>query len=185
MIDFLKALNILSDSELQKLQAITTERFLKKNAFLIQEDEICDEIVWIKRGILRSFYSNIEGKETTKCIAFDNELTAAYSSFITQQPTFENIHALCDTELFVLNRADLYDLYASSAEWQHVGRILTEFHYLDLEKRTVAFQKQTAKERYEALAAEQSKYIQFIPLKYLSSFLGITPRHLSRLRNGS
>ncbi|ABG58398.1 Crp/Fnr family transcriptional regulator [Cytophaga hutchinsonii] len=185
MIEFLKSLQILSDNELQKINAVIKTKFLKKNGFLIKEGAVCDEIAWIKTGILRSYYSNVEGKETTKCIAFENELTAAYSSFITQEPTFENIHALCDSELLVLKRTDLYALYAGSAEWQNVGRILTELHYIDLEKRTVSFQKQTGKERYEALAAEHSKYIKFIPLKHLSSFLGITPRHLSRLRNGS
>jgi len=185
MIEFLKSLQLLSDCELQKLHDKTIVMKLKKNAFMIKEGDVCNVLVFVKSGILRSFYSNVEGKETTKCIVFQNEFAAAYSSFITQQPTFENIHALCDTELIVLKREDLYSLYAESSEWQHVGRILTELHYIDQEKRTVSFQKQTAKERYESLLQNHAAYIKFIPLKHLSSFLGITPRHLSRLRNGS
>lgn len=185
MIELLKALQILPDQELQKLQGKIALRKIKKNSFLIREGEVCNELVFIKTGILRSFYSNLEGKETTKCISFENELTTAYSSFVTQTPTFENIHALCDTELEVLQRDDLYALYDESSEWQHAGRILTELHYIDQEKRTVSFQKQTGKERYESLLENHAQYIKFIPLKYLASFLGITPRHLSRLRNSS
>jgi len=182
MKEFLKSLQILSEYELEKLNGITKNKFLKKNDFFIQESSICNEIVLIKTGILRSFYTNNEGNEITKCIAFENELTSAYSSFITQLPTFENIQAICDTELVVIKRKDLYNLYKTSPEWQNLGRILTELHYIESENRTVSFQKQTAKERYESLISNHSKYLKFIPLKHLSSYLGITARHLSRLR---
>jgi CRP-like cAMP-binding protein len=185
LIQFLKSLQLLSDTELQKLEGITKTKFLKKKEYFIKEGAICTELVLIKSGILRSYYSNIEGKETTKCIAFENELTTAYSSFITQEATYENIQALCDTELIILERDALYSLYGDSFEWQNLGRRLTEQHYIDQENRTISFQKQTAKERYETLAANHSKYIKFIPLKHLSSFLGISSRHLSRLRNGT
>lgn len=182
MIHFINSLQILSNAELQRLEGITQNKFLKKNDFLIKEGVICNEIVLVKKGILRSFYTNNEGNEITKCIVFENELTAAYSSFITQQPTFENIQAICDTEVVVLKRKDLYNLYETSSEWQNVGRLLTEFHYIESENRTVSFQKLSAKERYEALVENHLKYLKYIPLKYLSSYLGITPRHLSRLR---
>lgn len=182
MVEFLQALKILSDSELEKLNSVITNRLLKKNDFFVKEGNICNEIVLIKSGILRSYYINNKGDEITKCIAFKNELASAYSSFITQEPTFENIQAICDTELVVLKRNDLYNLYQNNAEWQNAGRLLTELHYIELENRTVSFQKQTAKERYETLIMNHSKYLKHIPLKHLSSYLGITPRHLSRLR---
>ncbi|KAF2517883.1 Crp/Fnr family transcriptional regulator [Flavobacterium foetidum] len=182
MIHFLKSLQIISDSELEKLNGFTENRILKKNDFLIKEGNICNEIVFIKRGIVRSFYTNTEGNEITKCIAFENELASAYSSFITQEPTFENIQALCDTELIVLKRKDLFYLYENSLEWQAAGRFLTEMEYIKTENRAVSFQKQTAKERYDSLVENHSKFIKYIPLKYLSSYLGITSRHLSRLR---
>lgn len=185
MIQFLKSLQIISDSELEKLNGLTKSRILKKNDFLIQEGNICNEIVLIKTGILRSFYRNSEGNEITKCIAFENELASAYSSFITQQPTFENIQAICNTEVIVLKRKDIYNLYENSLEWQKLGRLLTELEYIQLENRTVSFQKQTAKERYDTLINNHSKYLKYIPLKYLSSYLGITSRHLSRLRKAN
>ncbi|MNL58771.1 hypothetical protein D3C87_1824370 [compost metagenome] len=107
---------------------------------------------------------------------------SAFSSFISHKPTEENIQAIADTELLVLNKSDLLFLYENSSAWQNVGRFLTELQYVDLEKRIVSFQKDTAKQRYEKLLSNHSKYIKFIPLKYLASYLGITPRHLSRLR---
>lgn len=184
MIEFFASLQLLSEGELETLNGLTINKSLKKGEFLIQEGRVCNEIVFIKSGILRSFYINNEGDEVTNCISFENELMSAFSSFITQQPTSENIQALSDIELLVLGRKELDILYASSTTWQTVGRILTELQYVELEKRIASFQKQTAKQRYEALVSNQPNYIKLIPLQYLASFLGISPRHLSRLRRG-
>jgi len=41
----------------------------------------------------------------------------------------------------------------------------------------------TAEERYALLLKEEPKLLQQIPLQYLASILGVTPRHLSRIRN--
>lgn len=182
MTSFFKSLELLTNTELQKLNGLPKPKLLKKGDFLVQEGKICDEIVLIKSGILRSFYINNEGEEFTNCITFENELMSAFASFISQQPSEENIQAVADTELLVLKKEDLIFLYKGSTAWQNVGRFLTELQYVDLEKRIVSFQKQTAKQRYETLLKNRSNYIKFIPLKYLASYLGVTPRHLSRIR---
>jgi CRP-like cAMP-binding protein len=182
MIQFFKSLQLLSDNDLQKMDGLPISKTLKKGMFLIQEGKICNEIAFIKSGILRSFYINNEGEEITNCITFENELMSAFSSFITQKPTEENIQAVVDTELLILKRSDMELLYENSSAWQKVGRYLTEMQYVELEQRTVSFQKNSAKQRYEKLIEHHSNYIKYIPLQYLASYLGITPRHLSRLR---
>ena len=182
MIQFFKSLQLLSDKDLQIMEGLPISKTLKKGAFLIQEGKICNEIAFIQSGILRSFYINNEGDEITNCITFEKQLMSAFSSFITQKPTEENIQAIVDTELLILKRSDMEMLYENSSAWQKVGRFLTEMQYVEMEQRTVSFQKQTAKQRYEALIEQQPNYIKFIPLQYLASYLGITPRHLSRLR---
>ncbi|MCD8540808.1 MAG: Crp/Fnr family transcriptional regulator, partial [Leadbetterella sp.] len=43
-----------------------------------------------------------------------------------------------------------------------------------------------AEERYEKFSKENPAIMQNVPLHYIASYLGITPRHLSRIRkNGS
>jgi len=51
-----------------------------------------------------------------------------------------------------------------------------------MENRLLTLQMETAKKRYEDLLEFNPDYLQKVPLKYLASFLGITQRHLSRLR---
>jgi CRP-like cAMP-binding protein len=108
------------------------EKTITKNDFLIRQGQVCNEIVFIKSGILRSFYITSEGEEITNCITFENELMSAYSSFISQFPTDENIQSLTSAQLQVISRTDLLNLYKKSIRWQEVGRILAEMQYVEL-----------------------------------------------------
>ena len=51
-----------------------------------------------------------------------------------------------------------------------------------LKKYCFQLQKNNALQKYELLLKNQPEYIQQIPLQYLASYLGITQRHLSRIR---
>lgn len=177
-----KSISSLSQNELDQLDNLITFRKLKKGELLLSENQVCNEIVFIKSGILRSYFFNHQGDEITNCFAFENEFMASFSSFITQQLAQENIQALADTELEIISRENLEKLYKSGIHWQEIGRKLTEMEFVTLQKRMISFQKLAAKQRYEELYQNHQKYIQLIPLQYLASYLGVTPRHLSRIR---
>jgi CRP-like cAMP-binding protein len=177
-----QSLQIIPPDELDPLDDLITVRKLKKGALLLKENQVCNEIVFIKKGILRSYFFNHQGDEITNCFAFENEFMASLSSFITQNIAEENIQALVDTELQVISRESLEKLYKSGIHWQEIGRKLTEMEYVTLQKRMISFQKLSGTQRYEELYKNHQKYIQLIPLQYLASYLGVTPRHLSRIR---
>lgn len=177
-----ESIQILSQPELDQLDDLITIRNLKKGEFLLEENHICNEIVFIKKGILRSYFFNHQGDEITNCFAFENEFMASFSSFITQAVAEENIQTLTDTELQVIDRKGLEQLYKSSSNWQEIGRKITEMEYVNLQKRMVSFQKLSGKQRYQELCQDHQNYIQLIPLQHLASYLGVTPRHLSRIR---
>lgn len=180
--DFLKTFNTLTATEIDHFDQLLTTRHLQKGDFFISEGKCCKEVTFIKSGILRSFFTTEQGEEITYCITFPNSLMTAYSSFITTQPTLENIQAITSCELLVIQKADIDHLSQSSSNWIKFAKIIAEQQYIELEKRLFLFQKEKAKKRYLDLIENQPAYIQQIPLQYLASYLGITPRHLSRLR---
>jgi len=177
-----QSIQVLPQEELEQLDALITVRKLKKGELLLMENQVCNEIYFIKKGILRSYFFNHQGDEITNCFAFENEFMASFSSFITQNAAEENIQALADTELQVLSRESLEKLYTLGNHWQEIGRKLTEMEYVTLQKRMISFQKLSGTQRYEELYQNHKKYLQLIPLQYLASYLGVTPRHLSRIR---
>jgi CRP-like cAMP-binding protein len=185
MKSIFQSIQDFSKEELDLLDNLITFRTLKKGELLLTENQVCNEIVFIKKGILRSFFVNHKGDEITNCFAFENEFMASFASFITEEKAEESIQALADTELQVLDRKSLEELYKSSFNWQETGRKLTELEFVNLQKRMISFQKLSGAQRYEELYKNQKKYLELIPLQYLASYLGITPRHLSRIRKAA
>ena len=59
---------------------------------------------------------------------------------------------------------------------------MAEQEYINLEKRIFVLQRESAENRYKSLLQTHPHYLNSIPLSYIASYLGITQRHLSRIR---
>ncbi|MBO9702760.1 MAG: Crp/Fnr family transcriptional regulator [Sporocytophaga sp.] len=182
MKELLKSFNLLSEEEIAEIYSVTEVCNLERGEFFIREGSICNVVAYIESGIIRSFYTTEDGEEMTYCISFQNSFMTAYSSFITGQPTLENVQAITPVKLLILKKKDLEQISEKSINCLKFGKFMAEKEYLELERRVFSYQRESAKERYNSLLLNHPKYIEQIPLKYLASYLGITPRHLSRLR---
>jgi CRP-like cAMP-binding protein len=182
MKTYLQSLNLFTEDELEYVLSVTQTCHLKRGDYFIREGSCCTTVAFVESGILRSFYTTPEGEEMTYCISFQNSFMTAYSSFITGLPTQETIQAITPVSLLVLSKKDVEHFFQTSTNWLKFGKMMAEKEYLELEKRVFAYQRESARTRYENLLLNQPEYLEQIPLKYLASYLGITPRHLSRLR---
>ncbi|SJZ73464.1 cAMP-binding domain of CRP or a regulatory subunit of cAMP-dependent protein kinases [Chitinophaga eiseniae] len=172
----------LTQEDLDQLESLMKTVQLEKQDYFIREGHVCRQLAFLRKGILRSFYVKDNGEEITDCIMFEGQLVTAYASLITGQPAFENMQAITECELQVLDRDDLYRLYEQNIRWANTGRAFGEQEFVMMEQRIRSFQQYTAKERYEEMVRQHPRMIQQVPLQYLASYLGITPQHLSRLR---
>ena len=184
MKSFLTSFDLFSETEIEAVLALGKTERLAKGDFFIKEGSVCRKLAFINSGLVRTYYHSSSSEEITYCFFFAGQMLSAYSSLITGEPTSENLEALADTELFVLSKAVLDKLVASDTRWLLLTKIIAEQQYIELEKRIFLLQKEKAEKRYADLLQSQPEYLQHIPLRYLASYLGITQRHLSRLRKG-
>ena len=180
--NYLKSYNILTDDEIEIFIQKTTKRNLNKQDYFIKEGETCKEVAFVLNGIFRSFYISDKEEEITYCITFPDNLMTAYSSFITGQSTVENIQAITNVELLIIPKSTIDDFVSKNPNWTKFLKIVAEQQYIELEKRIFQLQKNNALQRYSDLLKNQPEYVQNIPLQHLASYLGITQRHLSRIR---
>ncbi|MBD3906485.1 Crp/Fnr family transcriptional regulator [Chryseobacterium sp. Ch-15] len=179
---FFQSFNLFSENEIHHLLVFFEERKLSKNDLFVKEGEKCKEIAFIQSGVFRSYYTSDEGKDSTYCFRFPNDLMASYSSFISDKPSIENMQAISEATLLVIKKEKIQKLVSENPKWNEFLRMIAEQEYLELEKRFFQLQRDDATQRYAFLIENQPDYIQKIPLQYLSSYLGITQRHLSRIR---
>ncbi len=182
---YFQSFGIFNDEELKTALSYFETRELKKRDYFIREGESCHEAAFIESGIVRSYYTSQEGKENTYCFRFPNDLITSYASFITGSRSQETIQALSDVTLQFVKRSVIEELAADSFAWTKFLKLMAEQQYLELENRIFQLQRDTAGKRYEDLVKYHPEYIHHIPLQYLASYLGITQRHLSRIRRHS
>ncbi|CAL2077323.1 Crp/Fnr family transcriptional regulator [Tenacibaculum sp. 190524A05c] len=157
-------------------------KVLEKNDFLIRSGKTCDWLAFVSSGIIRNYYMSSKDEEVTYCLTFPGNFITAWSSFISSTNTFENIHTLTNAELIILKKSDYYELISSSESWLRFFNFFTEQSYILMEDRLLSIQMVTAEQRYRKLLISNPEYVQHVPLKYIASYLGISQRHLSRLR---
>mgnify|MGYP006160260391 CR=1 FL=1 len=182
MKNYLQSFNILTEEEIDSFCELLVPKKIKKGEFFITEGKTCKQIAFIVSGLFRSFYYSSEEEDVTYCFTFENSFLAAYSSMITQLPTEENIQALSDCELLVISKEKMDQLEKSSTNWLMLSKTIAQSEYLKMESRVFMLQRESAETRYHNLVENHPKYLNSIPLNYLASYLGITPRHLSRIR---
>jgi CRP-like cAMP-binding protein len=173
----------LSDDEWHQLTPHLTLITLEKHRAFAQRGVVENQLGLVLDGALRQFYTK-DGDERTTYFFFENQLTGAYMSCVTGQPSLVTIEALVPTTCVVFPYAVLKNLFAQYANWQQLGRLLAEYLMVGLEERMVSLLLLSPEERYIALLeGPQRELLQRVPQHYIANYLGITPVSMSRIRN--
>ena len=77
---------------------------------------------------------------------------------------------------------DLQKIYDETEIGNKIGRLASEDLFLKKSKRELSLLTETAEQRYLNLFSEQLHLLKQVPLKYIASYIGITPQSLSRIR---
>ncbi len=125
IIQSIKLIVSLNEHEEKAFLNILEVNIIKKKQFLLQEGQICEKITFVNNGCMRLFY-NIDGIENTIQFFFGDSWYTDYSSFLTGQPTIENMKALEESEVVQFKKNDLYKLYEVMPVFEKVGRIFAE-----------------------------------------------------------
>lgn len=171
----------ITNEEWQAIENCMTVKHLKKGEHLVKQGEICNHVSFINKGLLR-FYMVIDGKEIPSGFFMENQYTSAYVSFLTRQPSIDNIDVLEDVELLQIDYANMQMLYKNYPIFQLFGRKVAEQLFIVLSQRVDALQILTPEQRYQKLVDKSSLLLQQIPQYMLAAYIGVTPEHLSRIR---
>ena len=161
---------------------LTKREFSKKSSFL-SKGEIENSISFIEKGEVRLFIpKEDEEKEITFGFSFQGEFVSAHDSFITQTPSLYQLETLTKTTLWSISYKDLQEVYKTTKVGNTIGRYVSERLFLIKSKREQSLLNETPEQRYLNLFKERPNVIKQIPLKYIASYIGVTPQALSRIR---
>lgn len=182
IIDYFNEILPISENEIEKLEPLLKGKTLEKDAFLLQENQTCNFIAFIKKGSFRTFHVNSNGTFTNLMLDTSNTLISNYESYILQAPSNVSIQSTVKSEVIYISKKDLGKLLEDSFYWNKLGRILTENIFILSKLRLESIIYKTPEERYLALITHSPNLFEQFSLTDIASFIDVTPQSLSRIR---
>jgi len=180
---YLDKLVAISDADWDYFISKLETRVFHKKAVFLKVGEIENHISFIESGLVRLYIpKDDEDKEITFGFSFKDEFVSAYDSFLTQSPSAYQLQALTETKMLSITHADLQLVYKNTQVGNLIGRLTAERLFLIKSQREQHLLNLSAEERYLNLFDERPELIKEIPLKYISSYIGVTSQALSRIR---
>ncbi len=160
-----------------------TLKFVSKGTLLQEEGMKSTKSFYVKKGLLRSYTIDDNGKIHIFMFAPEAWLVSDVASYINSKPTDFFVEAIEDSEIME------FEMTSISVDFSHSedGKIHPEISKLlrriaVLQKRVIMLMSATARERYEHFLETYPQLINRVPLKMVASYLGITPEALSSIR---
>lgn len=179
--EYFEQMVTLSEQEWEIFSSKLIKRKFSKNSIIVKVGQKENYLSFIEKGIIRlSIPKDID--DITFDFGFAGNFVSAYQYFLAQEPCNYQVDAITDTILWSVSYSDLQDIYARTSIGNKIGRLASEGLFIKKSKREISLLTQTAEERYLSLFEDAPHLLQNIPLKYIASYIGITPQALSRIR---
>lgn len=171
----------ISDDDWKIFSSKLIKQDFKKKSHILKIGETENHLSFVDKGIIR-FYIPKEEYDLTTGFTFANSFFSVYDSFLAQSPSTYSAQTITNTTLWRLTYDDLQTVYAETEIGNLIGRKAAEELYIFKAQRELSFLNKTAEERYLDLFETRPELIKYIPLKYVASYIGVTPQALSRIR---
>ncbi len=172
----------MSATDFELLDKITLAMQVKKGEYLLEQGQICKHIFFLEKGFFRMYYVDPKGNQINYRFTGEGNFLVDFQSFLTQKPSGYYWQAMQDAQVLAFKHGDVQMMYQQSRNWEHFGRLMAEQVYQQMNARVEMMQFLTPKQRYEKLLETQPELFNQVSNFHLSSYLGIKPESLSRIR---
>lgn len=157
---------------------------LNKGTPLIQKRDVEHYLYYIEKGCCRFFTTRErDAEEITFQFAFEGEFVNSLLSFKTGEPSAFTIETLAACEIWAFHKKHLEELIEKIPVIKQLFQEILEELFIAKLQREMQMLKYSPEELYLLLINNSPVIFREVPLKYIATYLGITPQSLCRLRN--
>ena len=186
MEDLLQQIKIrfpyLSEAKLMEILNNVEVMELNEGGVFVHAGDRTHKIGVVIKGMMRNFIVNDNGEEVTVVFATEMQAIAPFSTVFLDKPASETSAAVEPTILLVVDFKEFRAKAMVDPDYMRLYIEGMESILLAAIERIEDFTKKKPEQRYQRLLDHHGFLIERAPLKYLASYLGITPVSLSRIR---
>lgn len=172
----------LTESEEEFLVSVFTPVKLDQGEFIEKAGEVAHHMIYVNSGCLMTYFTNKSGTDQVIQFATSGWWTGDLSSLTSGKASSYSTHALTSCEVLLLSKFRMDELLDRYPVFEKYFRIIFQNSIVTHQSRIVQAFTLTADERYQNFQNHYPQLEQFVPLKYIASYLGITPEFLSKIR---
>jgi len=174
----------MTHDELDILESVLVPMKFAKGEIILGEGQVCENIYWVVKGLVRQFYYK-NGKELTEYMAAENSIVMCIESLFKEEPTHLQIQAIEPTIIYAMPKAQLEAVAMKSVNIQILFRKILEESLIISQIHADMLRFESAQDRYQKLVKRSPQLVLRAPLVYIASYLQMTPETLSRVRTAS
>jgi CRP-like cAMP-binding protein len=182
LVERIKKFYNLTAEELEISQKAWKPKSVSAKDYFVEEGKIAKEVAFIESGLFRSFFYDDNANDITTHFFQPGTVLISMKSFNNQVPSKENIVAMEDSKLYVMNYDETMELFKQVPAWRQITKDVDEMKFNDMMNRSIQLQTLSARERYEMFCQNHPLILQKVALKHIASYLGIDIATLSRIR---
>ncbi len=171
----------MTHEELDTLESILVPMKFAKGEKILDEGEVCRNIYWIVKGLVRQYYFK-NGKELTEYMATENTICMSIESLFRETASTQIMQALEPTLVYAIPMHELEAVSMKSVNIQMLYRKILEESLIISQQRADMLRFESALDRYQKLVKSAPQLVLRAPLVYIASYLQMTPETLSRVR---
>jgi len=175
----------ITEMETDYFCSLLGSQMLYKNELVQEQGRICNTINFIDSGILRAFFINKDGKDSTIMFATKDWWITDMYCFLNIKPALLNIEALEESRVLQLKFIQLEELYNKIPKFEKFFRILMQNAYVREQLRVLDNISLTTEERYNRFIQKYPQIVKRVTQKQIASYLGVTPEFLSAVKRKS
>lgn len=172
----------LTDIDKEKIKTFFLSRKLRKRQYLLQEGDVCKNMAFVAKGLLRIYNVDAKGGEHMNVFGWEGWWLSDFNSFLSGVPAVFNIDAIEESELLMISRANYDELTLAVPIMDRYFRILYQNSIITKDRRLMSSTTHSAEERYLQLAESNPQIMERIPQNMIASYLGLAPETISRIK---
>lgn len=153
-----------------------------KGSLLLRSGELCQNLFFVEKGLLRAYMLDESGKEHVIQFAPEKWFIVDRSSVYFNDPSDSFIEAIEDTKVVFLDEDFMRRATEGSGTFARFNEKLLHNHIRQMQKRIHLLLGATAEKRYLEFIKMYPDLLLRVPQWMIASYLGITPESLSRVR---
>ncbi len=174
----------MTHDELDILESVLVPMKFSKNEMILKTGEVCRNIYYIDRGLIRQFYFK-NGKEVTEHLGVDHTIFMCIESLFREEPTRLQVEALEQTIIYALPKEKLEEVALHNVNIQILYRKILEESLILSQIHADLVRFESAQDKYKKLCKSSPQIVLRAPLVYIASYLQMTPETLSRVRSAT